>query len=303
MSSFTDTNTVRPELLLSALIGDVRQDDYFAIVTNFLDTFVMEGPSSSNLTEADTFDVDQMDGMVEPGHMPLEHGYVRRKDGTLFIAVFTDLGYDVNGEMFDWWIRNCDNDEKFRWWHTKSNKTCTWDPQFFAVMPHERKRGHVIDHTQIMEIELLNTSYSIHIEYSRPSKYFDVTKFIENGITACLVGRMYISDAWFGMMAVGYVLHMVREIDGRSELRSRFWFGEIAYPETVENFFYARMINSLSQWSWFRAMKFTNSFADAWWLKCSQEMNSLKQFLPHYYSTSQRKKEELIRSMKVAVKR
>ena len=51
--------------------------------------------------------------MVEPGYMDLEHGYVRCDDGGWYIACLTDLGESVNGEMFDWWFRNCDSDGNF----------------------------------------------------------------------------------------------------------------------------------------------------------------------------------------------
>lgn len=40
----------------------------------------------------------------------MEHGYVRCADGGWYVACLTDLGEDVNGEMIDWWFRNCDDD-------------------------------------------------------------------------------------------------------------------------------------------------------------------------------------------------
>jgi hypothetical protein len=51
--------------------------------------------------------------MIEPGYMELENGYVRCEDGGWYIACLTDLGEYVNGEMFDWWFRNCDDDGKY----------------------------------------------------------------------------------------------------------------------------------------------------------------------------------------------
>ena len=52
---------------------------------------------------------------------------------------------------------------------------------------------------------------SLHIEFQRASKFFDVTSFEEKNITACLVARVYIDDPMVGRLAVGYLIHMVRE--------------------------------------------------------------------------------------------
>lgn len=290
--SAAQTDHVRAELLVSALIGEVKEEDYFARSTHVLDNFKMDDPTQGRFNPADAVELEDAFVLANPGYLNLEHGYVRLKNGSWYIAVLTDLGYEVNGEMFDWWFRHCDNTEKYKWWHPQDHITGNWDPQYYAVMPHERKEGHYIDHIHIVEEKINGVSQSLQIEFVRPSRYFDVSKFEENGITACLTARIYVRDPTLGLVAAGHLMHMVRESDGRSELRSRFWLGDITYPETVENIVFARTINYITSFKFFRLMKMPVATARGLWVHCSQEMHCLKEFLPHYYKKCQEMKYE-----------
>jgi hypothetical protein len=145
------STAVRPELLVSELLGEVKEDDYYARSTHLLDNFNMDDPTQGKFDPADALSIDDAYKLVNPGYLNLEHGYVRMADGTWYVACLTDLGYDVNGEMFDWWYRHCDSNEKYRWWHPNDHKRGTWDPQFYATMPQERAKAHYIDHIQIVQ--------------------------------------------------------------------------------------------------------------------------------------------------------
>lgn len=78
-------------------------------------------------------------------------------------------------------------------------------------MPYERKKGHCVGHTHIVEESIGGEVQHLQIEFQRVSKYFDVASFEENNITACLVGRVYAEDPVVGTLAVGHLIHMVRE--------------------------------------------------------------------------------------------
>jgi hypothetical protein len=93
-------------------------------------------------------------------------------------------GINVDGDLFDWWYRQCDDDEKYRWAHPNSNLTCTWDPTFYRSMPHERQRCYYIDHTQFLEKIFEGVFMSLQIEYLRPSKYFDINSFKEQKVSS-----------------------------------------------------------------------------------------------------------------------
>ena len=252
----------------------------------------MDDPTQGKFDASDALTLDEAYKLVNQGYLNLEHGYVRMSDGTWYVACLTDLGHEVNGEMFDWWFRNCDNGEKYRWWHPVDHVSGTYEPQFYAVMPQERQKGHYIDHIHIVEEKINGVKHSFQIEYERPSKLFDVSTFAENNITACIVGRVFDRDPTLGLIAIGHVMHMVREVNGRSELRSRFWIGNVQYPETVENIVFARIVNSIVSTWLFRLTKVPSATARALWVHVSQEMHCLREFLPHYYNTATREQRD-----------
>ena len=275
---------VKPELLISELAGEVSDEDYLARSVMMLRDHHIIAENLTNYRSEDSFAFEDSEILIEPGYLPLENGWVRRKDGSLFVSVLTDLGQDVNGDMFDWWFCHCDDTEKYRWWHPHDHIRATWDPSYYSSMPFERIRGHYVDHVHIVEEMIGGEKQALQIEYMRPSKVFDISKFAENNITACLVARIYLKDATLGMIGAGHMVHIVRENNGRSELRSRIWLGDdISYPETPENYYFAQLIQSISSSSLFRTMKVPYGMGKALHTHCAQEMACLKVFLPHYY--------------------
>ena len=161
-------------------------------------------------------------------------------------------------------------------------------------MPQERTRGHYITHVHSVKENIGGTTFWFNIEFERPSKYFDVTKFEEQGITACLVARVFTKDSTLGVIAVAHLMHIVREVDGKSELRSRFWLGDIHYPETVDNLAYARIVNSIANTYLARIIKIPILSAKGLWIHCSEEMHCLKEILPDFYKRNYKGNQEEI---------
>lgn len=277
---------VKPELLVSELIGEVTEDDYYARSITILDNFTIERIDISQTNKGLSLDDAYL--LANPGYLSLEHGYTRLANGTMYIAVLTNLGQEINGKMFDWWFCNVDNKEKYRWWHPRDHIDGNWDPQYYAIMPQERSLGHYINHIHIVKEKINNIDQYLHIEFERPSKYFDITKFNEQNITACLVARIHTYDSMLGMIAIGHLIHIVRTIDdnGNSELRSRFWLGDINYPETSDNIVFANMINNIANTYLIRYIKASSSLAYNILKHCSEEMHCLKEILPDFYKRS-----------------
>lgn len=257
---------------------------------HFLESFRVNYDGCDRFSSRDALAFEDVAQLAEPGYLPLENGYVRARDGSLYVAVLTDLGKDVTGSMFDWWFTQVDNSEKYRWWHPLDHFTGTWDPSYYGAMPFERPAGHYIDHVHIVDEAIGGARQSLQIEFLRPSKYFDTSRFAEQGITACLVGRLHVHDAMLGMLAAGYLVHMVRQLpDGRSELRSRFWVGsDVLYDETPESFFTAHFVNFISKFYLFKLVKIPFQYGRDIYKHCSEEMNCLKEFLPHYFEAAKK---------------
>lgn len=298
----SNSEPVAPELLRTELNGGtVDESDYFARSTLALQDIQLDTSNLDNYRHEDSISFEEIGYLVETRDLAMENGYVRRKDGSIYVAVTLDLGHDVNGEMFDWWFCNCDNTEKYRWWHPKDHVTGTWDPPYYGAMAFERPRGHYVDHVHIVDEKISGVVQSVQIEFQRPSKFFDVSKFPEQGITAMLVGRIYVKDSLLGLVAAGHLVHMVRqESDGRSTLKSRFWMGDISYPETPENYFFASSVNFLVNSYLARVTKIPFNFGLGIYKHCYEEMHCLKEFLPHYYRVAQEEQSQMMRKFSFA---
>ena len=236
--------------------------------------------------------------MLNSGHQEMEHGYVRRVDGSWYIACHTDLGDACNGEMFDWWFRNCDNTERYRWWHPRDHIEGEWNPQFYSVQPPDRVFGHYVGHTHRVTERIGGVKQTIRIEFERPSKYFDVNLFPSARVTACICGRISIEDS-LGLIAIGNMIHMVRETSqGTSELRSRFWLGDIDKAIDDDILLSFGLVNCIGNTCLFRRLRITATMARGLWVHCAEEMACLKGFLPQFYRA--RKQEEKIEKLKWA---
>jgi hypothetical protein len=326
------TDPIPPELLIAEINGEIAENDYFARSVKVLQNIQID--NIDIYKPEDAIDLDDAYLLAEPGYLAMENGIVRKPDGSLYIAIFVDLGYEVNGDMFDWWFCNCDNNEKFRWWHPVNHVSGTWDPAFYSMMNFERQPGHYIDHIHITQQYIPSSSsssrnstanvninenntnnannnnpnplhkeddsssknmYSIQIEYIRPSKFFDTAKFEENNITCCIIGKINLKDSFFQTyIHFGYVFYIIREINGRSELRIRYFLGDsfFYYLENMDNYYYSQLVYYLTNNYLFRCFKLPISLGKNIYQNCLEEMLCLREILPHYYRQTQQAQRE-----------
>lgn len=140
---------IQPELLAAELNGEVRLDDYLGKSMNCLNSFAVK--DLPPFSDADCLLFEDASLLLEPGYQVMEQGYHRKADGTVYLAWLTDLG-QLTGDAVDWWFTQCDDDDKYRWWHPLSHGGATFDASFFAAMPWERPPGHYVDHVQIVQV-------------------------------------------------------------------------------------------------------------------------------------------------------
>ena len=223
MGAVSSKEAVHENMVAAVLLGQIAKDDYLARAHKALTELeVGEPPSFAAQPWMEFYNVHLM---LVPGPQPLEHGMVRLSDGTWYIAVKTDLGTAINGDMFDWWFRHCTGDERFKWLHPRDHKSGDWNPQFYAVQPEDRPRGYYVHHSHKTSEYIGGRTISFQMEYDRPSKFFNVAKFAEAGVTAVVCGRLHILET-LGLAGIAHVVHMVRVVNGRSELRTRIYLGD-----------------------------------------------------------------------------
>eukprot|EP01039_Chlorochromonas_danica_P010245 gene10245-11340_t len=270
------------ELLVRELSGELSEHDYFGRSMKVLQES-MPNDITAHGEEAYVA-VEDMQSLLSTDRQFMEDGYVIRRDGSLYLAVSTDLG-DISGKLVDWWFGQCDSDEKFQWWHPKDHGSCIFDAPFYAAMAWERFSGYYVGHTQVVEERLAGQMRRLHYEYLRPGRFFDSNWSDE--LSCCVVARIHLDDPYWGMLAVGYMLHMVREVNGRNVIRSRYWLGDISFAETPENYYLAQSMNFWANGPLARGRVLTKQFAHALYAQVSEKMMCLRSWLPSLYFRAQ----------------
>lgn len=158
--------------------------------------------------------------IFEKGYLDVEVGYCQMDDGTGFVANKTFFP-NCTGKMFAWW---------FAWHSLEDLRYKIWDPEDH-IYARNMNRDRILDpnisileknwetsHDILEDIGFGDEKLTIH--FKNP-KYMglDVEKIFIEYCSAIQTGNAE-GD---GLNAT--MLHMVRDVDGGVELRSRFWIG------------------------------------------------------------------------------
>lgn len=169
-------------------------------------------------------DLHEAGALLDPRPLPPEMGYERLPSGALHVAVRTDM-HRCTGEMFEWWFRwRCDT-EKYVWWHPVDHKFSAW-------------RGEPSDATQVGSEHLVTEAISglpardLTVQFRDPEEFFDpeaYAKARESGAIIGAVGRFGNSHTPprppDGRVLGGRLLHIARDTDWGTALRSHFYAG------------------------------------------------------------------------------
>ena len=167
------------------------------------------------------FDFDRL---LDPTPMPMETGYQRLASGVLDIAVRTDL-HGCSGAMFDWWFTSRPGDREYRWWHPLDHISSRWEGE-----PTEGAEGT----THVVEERLTNLpAQKLFIQFRSPTELFDAQKLAEaraaGAVSGLVSGRVAPQEVASytpeGALIGTRVVHLCRDTDWGTALRSRFLFG------------------------------------------------------------------------------
>eukprot|EP01031_Cornospumella_fuschlensis_P038747 gene38747-47109_t len=281
---------ISPENLVTELNGRIVQEDYLGLSMAALKSFQPQAPQTD---ETGALDLEDLSVLLEPGHSPvLEHGYAKRSDGTLYVAVLSDFGYEISPEMLDWWFSQCDSGDKYRWWHPLAHTgVCEFDAPFYAAMAFERPPQHYVGHIQTVQERIGDTPYTLRYEYLRSNRFVEV-----KGPDHVILARLHLEHPRYGSLAVGYVAHVARKVDGQTELRSRVWLGDFFFAETPENYYTAQLLTRLANTPLLRSMHLSVDLARQIFEQLAQKMHCLRAFLPAYHAHAQQVQERFLRS-------
>jgi len=233
---------------------------------------VLHGREASELG----FGIEHADLLTETGYLPLENGTTRLASGEIFVAVLTKMP-GVTGAMFEWWMG---------WHYMEHQRYKLWHPRAHLANGTREMRGDdpaLSDREKYMTTHYV-TEYvgqakqEITISFTDPRETFSrIADFAKNGITATVCGTVALQRA---PITIGRLIHQIREVEGGSEMRSRFW---LAKPE-VKGIKRESVLGRLAS-SDFVVKRITDQdLGRDMLVHCGMEMNHLASFLPALYS-------------------
>lgn len=165
--------------------------------------------------------------LLNPFPMPLETGIKRLDDGSLMVAVRTDL-HGCKGRMIDWWFTFFETTQHIKWWHPVDHvEHQGWDANW--------KRGESYYGASIRAVESLAEIPPVPacLKFHNPASIFGkegVEKAMaDGGVSAIVAARIGFGEETEldsqGDPVDGQMLHVARDTPFGCVLRSRFILG------------------------------------------------------------------------------
>ena len=104
--------------------------------------------------------------------------------------------------------------------------------------------------------------------------------FSVNGVSALACARVRLQRA---PILIAHLIHQIREVDGGSEMRSRFWLGKPQFKSGKAHSIGNRVLGAKPV----RALLSPAKLAHSMLVHCAMEMNHLASFLPDLYADYQ----------------
>jgi len=234
---------------------------------------ILQGPVSAELG----FAHDRAGQLLEPGYLPLETGFTRLDNGQVFVAVHTSMP-GVTGAMIDWWFAwHGGEKERYKLWHPKSHVNVKCEKDLWNSPDLGDREKYVGNTSHIVEY-IGSENQAITITFQPPlENYLDESKFQQANISTAVCARVGFAGQPFDF---GRIIHLIRETEHGSEMRSRFWLGDAEVRFLSKRGFVNKILGS-------RAIAkriAMQSMGRDLLVHCAMEMHHLAGFLPDLYA-------------------
>ncbi len=270
----------RPDL--SETDAKVPYADYYCRESAAIPQTVLDGIQKSPYPEKDALLLENINDLLNPGYSPLENGYCDLSDGTVFVAVRTEMP-NVSGDMLDWWF----------WWHSIDGlRYKIWYPQaHFGISvdadadEYKRRQGSYRErywNTTHYPIEDVGTgSETLTIHFVPPHDFgFHTSEFEEAGVSTVACG--IVGSVSQKIRQYAHMCHFVRKTEDGVEMRSRFWIGHTILKNSASK---GSIINRLINTRIVKKILLPKNIGSKMAMHCTQEYNNLAAILPELYST------------------
>lgn len=215
-------------------------------------------------------------GLLAPGDSDLEDGFGLHPDGSMHVAIRTDMPH-VSPAMIDWWFGwHSAEPERYKLWHPRAHVHAQWGG---ADPPGKSGRERYVGRVSFVDEYVGSQLSHVAIEFLPPADLgFAVPALADPEQATVICARICFSAQ---PVQLGYLVHHVRRTaDGRgSQMRSRFWLGG-PYAEVQAFGALSGLITRAAR----RLLRPSASQACDLLVHCAQEMSHLATFLPALHS-------------------
>ncbi len=216
--------------------------------------------------------------LLEPGYAPLENGFGVQVDGSIYIAILTEMP-GVSPAMWDWWFHwHGSESVRYKLWHPRAHLYAEWDrPEAPGA---QSDRSKYVGRTSFVDEYIGSSISKFAIKFLDPVDLgFSAAGLADPQLATAICARGGLSNA---PVNAGYLIHHVRAVPGGAEMRSRFWLGGPYVEARVGGPGADAAAQVAGRFAGFNAQR-----AYELMVHCSQEMAHLADFLPALYVESQ----------------
>lgn len=211
--------------------------------------------------------------LLQAGEQEVENGLGLRDDGTLYVAIRTDMP-DVSPEMIDWWFGwHGSEAPRYKLWHPRAHVHARWGS---PVPPGTRGRARYVGRVSFVDEYLGSRMSHVTIGFVPPASLgLDEEALSDPRESTAICARIGLQDL---PVLAGALVHHVRRVPGGAEMRSRFWLGGEAASVRLG------LLGSLATPVVRRVASPGLAVGRDLLVHCAQEMAHLASFLPRLHA-------------------
>jgi hypothetical protein len=230
MSQGYHEGVIEAEYIASSILGKPAEDDYLVVASEALKQY-RNSPTPLEehaMSPANYLDIEHAyrlvnnqssnQGEATSQLLRLDNGYIPGPKGGWFITCKIDMG-EVTGPMFDWWLRVCDDSEKYRWWHPEAHLSGEWDLPYHRLQLYERAMGYYVDHVHTVTQRLTDKERLMSYDYDRPSKVFGHVNVNNSDGATFVCARVHTNNNVVGWIGIGHMCYIIHTVGNRTEMR------------------------------------------------------------------------------------
>jgi hypothetical protein len=210
----------------------------------------------------------------DPSFETLENGYGLGDDGTLRVAIRTDMP-GTSPAMVDWWFGwHSDEPQRYKLWHPRAHVHAMWES---LVAKGTIGRERYVESVSLVDEYLGSQLGHFAIRFIPPRELgLDEAGLADPQKATAVCAR--VGFARYPLEA-GYLLHFVHRVAGGAQMRSHFWLGGPLATARRGGLAAESLVRLARRWK-----KPTPADGHNLLVHCSQEMSHLASFLPQLYA-------------------